>query len=157
MRCITIRQPWATLIAIGAKRLETRSWRTNYRGELGIHAGKQIDRKACETEPIRSLLLAHGYSSADQLPRGAIVAVCRLNDCFCVRSNSGETAWLGVGERCLEAAGQEYRFGDFAPGRYAWELTELRPLPEPIPALGKQGLWSWESYTLISKFFPSVG
>lgn len=145
MRCITIRQPWATLIAIGAKRLETRSWRTIYRGELGIHAGKQIDRKACETEPIRSLLLAHGYSSADQLPMGAIVAVCRLNDCLSVRSNSGETAWLGVGLRRLEAAGQEYRFGDFAPGRYAWELTELRPLPEPIPALGKQGLWNWDS------------
>lgn len=145
MRCITIRQPWATLIAIGAKRLETRSWRTNYRGELGIHAGKKMDRKACETEPIRSLLLAHGYSSADQLPVGAIVAVCRLNECLSVLSNSGETAWLGGGERRLEAAGQEYRFGDFAPGRYAWELTELRPLLEPIPTLGKQGLWNWDS------------
>lgn len=145
MRCITIRQPWATLIAIGAKRLETRSWRTNYRGELGIHAGKHMDRKACETEPIRSLLLAHGYSSTEQLPVGAIVAVCRLNDCLSVLSNNGETAWLGGGERRLEAVGQEYRFGDFAPGRYAWELTELRPLLEPIPALGKQGLWNWDS------------
>ncbi|WP_213623448.1 ASCH domain-containing protein [Paenibacillus sp. J53TS2] len=145
MRCITIRQPWATLIAIGAKRLETRSWRTNYRGELGIHAGKHMDRKACETEPIRSLLLAHGYSSTEQLPVGAIVAVCRLNDCLSVLSNNGETAWLGGGERQLEAVGQEYRFGDFAPGRYAWELAELRPLLEPIPALGKQGLWNWDS------------
>lgn len=145
MRCITIRQPWATLIAIRAKRLETRSWRTNYRGELGIHAGKHMDRKACETEPIRSLLLAHGYSSTEQLPVGAIVAVCRLNDCLSVLSNNGETAWLGGGERQLEAVGQEYRFGDFAPGRYAWELTELRPLLEPIPALGKQGLWNWDS------------
>ncbi|GIP49646.1 hypothetical protein J53TS2_32370 [Paenibacillus sp. J53TS2] len=45
----------------------------------------------------------------------------------------------------MEAVGQEYRFGDFAPGRYAWELAELRPLLEPIPALGKQGLWNWDS------------
>lgn len=144
MRCITIRQPWATLIAIGAKRLETRSWRTNYRGELGIHAGKQVDRKVCETEPIRSLLASHSYKSADQLPVGAIVAVCRLNDCLPVLQDNGETAWLGGGDRRLEAAGQEYRFGDFTPGRYAWELTEMRWLPEPIPVLGKQGLWNWE-------------
>ncbi|WP_244268318.1 ASCH domain-containing protein [Paenibacillus barengoltzii] len=142
MRCITIRQPWATLIAIGDKRLETRSWRTNYRGELGIHAGKQVDRKACETEPIRSLLAEHGYRTVDQLPMGAIVAVCRLNDCLPVVQNDGRTAWLEAGERRLEAAGQEYRFGDYALGRYAWELTELRRLREPIPALGKQGLWN---------------
>lgn len=45
MRCITIRQPWATLIALGEKEFETRSWRTAYRGELGIHAGMRIDKR----------------------------------------------------------------------------------------------------------------
>ena len=73
---------------------------------------------------------------------GAIVAVCQLNDCLPVVQNDGRTAWLEAGERRLEAAGQEYRFGDYALGRYAWELTELRRLREPIPALGKQGLWN---------------
>ncbi|WP_416367281.1 ASCH domain-containing protein [Paenibacillus sanfengchensis] len=178
MRCITIRQPWATLIAIGEKRLETRGWKTNYRGELAIHAGKRVDRAACLAEPVRSLLAASGYSAAN-LPTGAVVAVGRLAGCYPVMANDGETAVLDVGEggglgagggsgnvgelgkagqggkergaggeggdRALVVAGQEYRFGDFALGRYGWELAEVRKLPEPVPAAGKQGLWNWEA------------
>ncbi|MGG6310670.1 ASCH domain-containing protein [Paenibacillus macerans] len=144
MRCITIRQPWATLIAVGAKRLETRGWKTNYRGELAVHAGKQVDREACETEPVRSILAAHGYAGPDSLPMGSVVAVCRLNDCFSVLRNDGERALLDGGDRTVEASGEEYRFGDFTPGRYAWELTELQRLPRPVTAVGKQGLWTWE-------------
>lgn len=39
MKALTIIQPWATLIASGHKMNETRSWKTNYRGEVLIHAG----------------------------------------------------------------------------------------------------------------------
>ena len=39
MKALTIIQPWATLLAAGKKRIETRSWKTNYRGEILIHAG----------------------------------------------------------------------------------------------------------------------
>jgi hypothetical protein len=39
MKGLTLTQPWATLVAIGAKRIETRSWPTRYRGLLAIHAG----------------------------------------------------------------------------------------------------------------------
>jgi len=41
LKAITILQPWASLIACGAKQIETRSWATKYRGQLAIHAGKQ--------------------------------------------------------------------------------------------------------------------
>lgn len=44
MKAITLTQPWATLVAIGAKRIETRSWATRYRGPLAIHAAKGIER-----------------------------------------------------------------------------------------------------------------
>lgn len=40
MRALTLHQPWATLVAIGAKRVETRSWATTYRGPVAIHAGR---------------------------------------------------------------------------------------------------------------------
>ena len=40
MKVLTLTQPWATLVAIGAKRIETRSWSTKYRGPLAIHAAK---------------------------------------------------------------------------------------------------------------------
>ena len=182
MRCITIRQPWATLIAIGEKRLETRGWKTNYRGELAIHAGKRVDLVACLAEPVRSLLEASGYTAAN-LPTGAVVAIARLAGCYPVMANDGETAVLDVREgggggrgevgesgkagqggdggaggdggdsgdggdredRALVVTGQEYRFGDFTLGRYGWELAEVRKLPEPVPAAGKQGLWNWEA------------
>ncbi|MFD1175163.1 2-oxoglutarate dehydrogenase E1 [Paenibacillus puldeungensis] len=146
MRCITIRQPWATLIAIQEKRFETRGWVTRYRGELAIHAGKQLDKAICQKEPIRSILAAYGLT-IDGLPTGAFVAVCRLVACQPVLENDGETAILGHSERII--TGQEYGFGDFATGRFAWELTEIRKLQEPVPAIGKQGLWNWDGKLLL--------
>jgi hypothetical protein len=38
----------------------------------------------------------------------------------------------------------ERSFGDYTPGRYAWILTNIKPLPAPIPAKGALGLWDWE-------------
>ena len=46
MKAITIKQPWATLIAKGYKEYEFRTWKTKYRGEILIHSGKVIDKKA---------------------------------------------------------------------------------------------------------------
>lgn len=46
MKVITIKQPFATLIAEGLKEYEFRTWKTNYRGPIFIHAGKGIDKKA---------------------------------------------------------------------------------------------------------------
>jgi hypothetical protein len=41
IKCISLWQPWASLVAVGAKRIETRGWATAYRGRLGIHAAKR--------------------------------------------------------------------------------------------------------------------
>lgn len=41
MKVITIKQPWATLIAKGYKEYEFRTWKTNYRGDILIHAGRE--------------------------------------------------------------------------------------------------------------------
>ena len=48
MKVITIKQPFATLIAEGLKEYEFRTWKTSYRGEILIHAGKGVDKKAME-------------------------------------------------------------------------------------------------------------
>ena len=39
----------------------------------------------------------------------------------------------------------EKALGDYSLGRYAWELRNVKELPEPIKAKGQQGLWSWEA------------
>jgi hypothetical protein len=146
MKAITIHQPWATLIALGAKKMETRSWLTKHRDPLAIHAGKKIDREACEREPIKSTLSAHGYT-ADNLPTGAVVATCRIEECWevsrCLRGDVVLEKDGGNTMREDPIGKKEESFGWYDDGRYAWEMTDINKLSEPIPAKGQQGLWNW--------------
>lgn len=139
MKVITIRQPWATLIALGEKRFETRSWRTKYREKIAIHAGKNIDKAACQQEPIRSVLAKHGYNS-ENLPTGVILATCKLSDCLKVTENLAMAAFLDNHEMVTD---NEYYFGDFSEGRYAWELQDIQALKNSIPAKGQLSLWEY--------------
>lgn len=136
MKVITIRQPWATLIALGEKKFETRSWRTTYRGKLAIHAGKNIDKAACHSEPIRSVLAKYGYN-AENLPTGVILATCKLSNCYKVDDERVIYAFFNNGKD------NEYYFGDFSEGRYAWELQSVQALENPIPAKGQLSLWEY--------------
>ena len=160
MKAITDYQPWAQLLAVGAKKYETRSWQTNYRGPIAIHAGK---KKAGEV--IRSLhnqfstqrkmaialgMYEYSYSQDfDALPHGAIIATAELVGCHFMYHRSGEygtdigSGVLRINEKIIKPTAEELLFGDWTPGRYAWELANVRMLPEPIPAKGKQGLWEW--------------
>jgi hypothetical protein len=81
MKAITIHQPWATLIALGEKRFETRSWSTKYRDSIAIHAAKKVDKEICLLEPFRSVLAKHEYT-ADNLPTGVVVATAKLEECL---------------------------------------------------------------------------
>lgn len=143
MRCITIWQPWATLIALGEKKFETRSWATQHRDAIAIHAGKKVDKAICQKEPFRSILAKHGYT-ADTLPTGSVVAVCRLADCLEVTESSGGMVMLESPLQSIVISDLEKAFGLFELGRFAWELADVRRLPKPIPAKGMQGLWNWE-------------
>jgi hypothetical protein len=140
MKTLTLLQPWATLVALEAKRIETRSWFTSYRGPLAIHAAKRMPKAAislCWQAPFRTALEAGGYSAGDcpatnpfGLPLGAVIAVVVLID---------------VQHITLEyrPAQPEYSFGDYTPGRFAWILRDVHRLPEPVQAKGRLGLWEW--------------
>jgi hypothetical protein len=140
MKVISVIQPWAMLIALGEKKFETRSWSTKYRGELAIHASKRVDKEACRQEPIHSVLANHGYKETN-LPIGAILATCRLSDCLEVTKNEGDSAQLGFGT--YNISGNEYMFGNYQEGRYAWELVDINLLDVYIPAKGQLGLWTY--------------
>ena len=45
MKVLTLKQPWASLVANGYKVYEFRSWKTKYRGEILIHAGCGVDKE----------------------------------------------------------------------------------------------------------------
>lgn len=144
MKAITIHQPWATLITIGAKGLESRGWTTRYRGPLAIHAGKRIDLDACQLEPIRTVLADHGYT-ADNLPTGVVLCVATLSEVYPINiagnSFAGSIDRQGAVAKHIE--GNEFEFGWYEEGRYAWELSNVQRLSEPVPAKGQQGLWYW--------------
>src|SRR3990167_3828953 len=96
MKAITLTQPWATLVALGHKRIETRSWTTSYRGPLAIHAAKGFpmtaQRVCWEHRTIAGTLpriFGHnphdeaagvGASTGYEFPLGAVVATCQLVD-----------------------------------------------------------------------------
>lgn len=140
MKVITLHQPYASLIAQGYKQYETRSWPTNYRGLLLIHAGKRpmdeagellchvIKRSTVGGKLFMSATLT-GYRKEDY-PLGCIVAVCQLADCIRIEQ-----------EFINQRPDVERAVGWWETGRFAWHLKDIKALPTPIPAIGKQGLW----------------
>ncbi|KKM82316.1 hypothetical protein LCGC14_1320910 [marine sediment metagenome] len=133
MKCLSLTQTWASLMALGLKKVETRSWKTHYRGPLAIHAAKGFPRWAIELareEPFATALVRAGIRRLDELPRGAIIATANLVDCV-------PTEIVSISE-------QERAFGDYTPGRWAWFLEDVTQLALPIPWRGQLGLFTVE-------------
>lgn len=150
MKALSLTQPWATLIAIGAKRIETRSWSTRFRGPIAIHASRTFPheaRYACWAEPFRSVLSkadlvdyrdfsdleSDSMERFEGLALGAIVAIARLVDVIPTQDVTRMSQGL---------LKHEIEFGDYDPGRFAWLLTDVVSLTAPIPAKGSLGLWN---------------
>jgi hypothetical protein len=152
MKAITLHQPWATLIALGEKRIETRSWPTNYRGPIAIHAAKTMPAYAREFCGQRETveLLEHYGLEAEGLPLGAVLATAKLVDCVKFSSATGRLVrdrGVITNVRTVVAYSvgpDEHLYGDFSEGRFGFVLEDMTPLPEPIPARGFQGLWDWD-------------
>ena len=169
LRAISLWQPHASLVALGVKPIETRSWATKYRGRLLIHAAA-TDRGGvlmaavpalnavgyCENPMCREV---HGGGRLRPLPLGAFVATCTLIDVVPiidrysgVRSARDRVLTVDHTDGGLVVVTpddlpvwrdvtDQRPYGDFTPGRYAWLLADVEALPEPIPARGRQGLW----------------
>ena len=132
MKALTLTQPWSTLVALGVKNIETRSWSTPYRGRLAIHAAKGVPpdaRLICRREPFKRVLMAAGIESLADLPLGVLLATVLLVDC------------VPTGKVRSQLSSEEYAFGDYSAGRWAWLLDDVQPLSEPVPACGALGLW----------------
>lgn len=145
MKAITILEPWASLIACGAKKIETRSWKTKYRGKIVIHAAKAIQDKLMDmaaAEPFKSALAKNTGCMKDNktgllFNPGHVIAIADLVDC--VEINESHIHYLVLG---LEnGKSNEYVFGDFIVGRYAWILENVQRI-EPVPAKGQQRIWN---------------
>ncbi len=134
-KALTLTQPWATLVVLGEKRWETRSWRTRYRGPIAVHAAKTFPRSAkrlAESDPYYVTTL--GKYPITWLPLGAIIGTVEIIEIE--RVEAVVDVVIGL---------KEEAFGDYSAGRWAWQLANPVLFEEPIPWRGALGLWRIET------------
>lgn len=174
MRAVSLWQPYASLIACGAKPYETRDWappRELIGQPIAIHAAKKIDPEIVDF--VEELVYGQhdpgGFQLADKLaaswkgapdelmgcfgqavmPVGCIVAIGVLDAAFQLGDAAEGTAFPAgrvvtrmVSRPMPECFTVKYDdFGDYAPGRWAWLLREVKPLTPPVAMRGKQGFF----------------
>ena len=127
MKVLSIKEPYATLIKEKEKFVETRSFKTSYRGELYIHASKETLKSKNKDfqKLISNLSLNNGY----------IICKCRLKDCIYMTDE--------YIENLKRENYQEYICGNYKEGRYAWILEDIEPLEHPIEVIGRLNIWNF--------------
>ena len=154
MYAITLHQPWASLITLGVKTVETRSWPAPERllGQtVAAHAGKRVVRNpgvAVENE----MRFRLGVDWHRTIPAGAVLATAVLAGIAKVAyvdHVTGHAVHDGCTEVGCSVGWGRTRidpWGDFNPGRWLWFLVDVRALPAPVLAVGRQGFWRWDVY-----------
>jgi len=127
MKVITVKQPFATLIAEGLKEYEFRTWKTKYRGELLIHAGKGIDKKAMEKYKHLNL----------DYPSGCIIAKVNLTDCVYIDDKMKEI--LNKKNPLIYSGVVK----DSSWNGYGFKLENIEKI-KPIYINGKLSLWDYD-------------
>lgn len=128
MKVLSLKEPFASLIKENIKLIETRSWKTNYRGELYIHASLSKIKKDERTKMLINLL------SNKEFNYGCIIAKCKLVDCKYMDEEFIDK---------IKKNNTEYICGRYEVDRYAWILEDVEILDNPIRAKGRLGIWNY--------------
>lgn len=146
MKVLSLLQPWGSLVVLGHKKIETRSWNTKYRGELLIHASLGKNKEGYN--------LWHSKHCWDkvtdnkhfiELPFGAIIGKVNLIETFkFVEPLPDEYRQNWEDKKRWELTEQELAFGNYSPGRYGWLLSDPVCFETPIPVKGKLSLWDYD-------------
>jgi hypothetical protein len=155
---LTLHPEHAELFRLGLRNVETRGWATRYHGPILLHASRRDpDSAVARRDPLNGPAMA-AIPHGNPLPCGAIAAVADLVDCVPMTNtwpeNDGRHLLVSDGALTVYRGHPHHEphegldvtdqlpYGDFAPGRWAWILEDIRPLPEPVPCRGAQGLWN---------------
>ena len=140
MKALTICQPFASLIVLPddddrAKRVENRTWSTEYRGPLLIHAGKS-----------RDWLDNWGGKLPDDMPFGAIIGIAYLDGCVAVERTVEKVFGIVTVRTVIPVLARNkwpwLAVHEHLEGPFAWVLRECRAFPFPIPCKGAMSLWT---------------
>src|SRR5579872_2132505 len=131
IKALSLWQPWAEAIRVGAKQIDTRHWSTRYRGWLAIHAAK---KKINLNDQAFVEFAEHWVGDLTKLDFGAIVCIVKLTDCC-----PTETLREEIGE-------DEELWGNYDDGRWGWMLDggPVIDINPAIPVIGHQGLFDWQ-------------
>lgn len=124
MKALTVKEPWASLIAYGYKEYEFRSWKTNYRGKILIHAGKTLKKDVSKKFEEYNL----------EYSKGEIIAIADLTDCILVDEKFNKEL---LNKNKLVYGRSNHTM------KYAWKLENVK-LINKIKVNGKLGLWDYE-------------
>ena len=127
MKVLTIKNPWATLIDDGYKKYEFRSWKTNYRGKILIHAGLSLEK---------DMLLRFKNYNLDCI-NGAIIGEADLVGCILVNEEFNNK--LKYIDPIVYGKSNHTE-------TYAWKLENVKKYDKPIYVKGKLGLWNYEEH-----------
>jgi len=125
MKALTLKEPWATLVVNGYKTYEFRSWKTNYRGKILIHAGMSKENKVLPIFEKYNL----DYSC------GEIIGEAEIIDCILVDEEFSKK---------LNKINKDVYYKDTYIGKYAWVLSNMKKYEKTIPIKGKLGLWNYD-------------
>jgi hypothetical protein len=136
MKAISLKQPWANLVASGKKTIETRKWSTNYRGDLVICSSQNpkiepYGKALCIVElyDIKPMEKKHEKKACMKLPRAKARYIF-----------SPDFAGSGIPpKRELPRRGIKVY-----PKAHAWFLRNLRPIDPPISVKGSLGIFNLE-------------
>ena len=123
MKVITLKQPWATLVAENIKKYEFRSWKYNYRGEILIHAGAGIDMDAMKKVEHLNL----------EFPNKKILAKVVIEDCIELNEEINK----------IICSQNSLIYGNKNRTGYAWKLGKVTKLNIDKVISGKQGIWNY--------------
>lgn len=143
MKALTLTEPWASLMRIGEKNIETRSWATAYRGPLAIHAAKSMPpyaKQFCDDPLVFSAFHRHEERSDwKSFHLGYVICVRNLIDIIPV-----DKVWQTI-------SFEEFRFGDYTSGRFAWIFDEsVKLITPPVPVRGMLSVWEWKQYPEVN-------
>ena len=133
MKAISLLQPWASLVVLGIKTIETRNWKTAYRGSILIHASQGKAGSTFANEPPFKKYIP----DYKKLSFGAIIGQATITNIFRIER-------LEMPEELINRLTMEEKaFGDYAEGRFAWMLEEAFVFDKPIPARGTLSIWEY--------------
>ncbi len=127
MKAITLKEPWASLVVQGFKEYEFRTWKTNYRGKILVHAGKSRD----------DISRFSDYNL--DLSSGEIIGEVYITDCILV-------------DKALDKKLRELDsivYGRDHVGLYAFKLENAKKYEKKIKCKGKLGLWNYENVHVV--------